>query len=622
MSVGHSLRICVPVACMLVLSACGGGSGDPVTNTADATGPGSSSDTSLRIAASAYSVQQSSGSVTVTIERSGTNTAPTSVAYTTTDGSAKAGSDYTAMSGTLTWSDGDTAAKTVSIAVNAGTDFSGSKSFALGLSNPASGAAIGSPGTATITISGDGAPTAPAPTAAGNLAFSSSSYSIAQTLGTVSVTVNRSGGTAGAIQVSYATSAGSALAGTNFTATSGTLKWADGDGAAKSVAIPVSSANVFTGNKTFSVALSAPTGGAALGAPGAATVSIAGSGSPAPTPPTSGGPSAVSNLTLINQGGPSNSATNSQQISWSAATPGTDPISYYKIYRNGAAYATTTSLSYTDAAATNSNSPDWSKAATAYSYDVTAVDAGGKEGPKSAQMAVWAYHNGKSNWNNSDLSYGSLTSNYSSTAGSPQGGTYDISINFVNGGFQPAVHQPQAPEWDLEIGAFGYFTVDVNPGSVVKSNNLPWGTVSRVPPGDVYGWHPMLNVYDYGPAPVANKWATYKIPLVDIGMGICQFTGSISGNKLTVTAIVDGDPLVDAGGFVTGPGIPAGTYVIAYDQHSAIGTFTVAGPGISSSTHIASTTLTYQRTSLYKFDFQPDVQGVTMYLNNMGFLAK
>ncbi|MBS0419121.1 MAG: hypothetical protein JSR66_15535 [Proteobacteria bacterium] len=616
MRVGLTLRICVPVACMLALSACGGGSDGSATNTSAALGPETGTSSAVQIAAATYSVKQSSGSATVTVQRSGNSTAATSVAYSTADGSAKAGSDYTAVSGTLSWTNGDTTTKTVSIPVSNATNFSGSKSFALALSNPADGTSIGTPASTTITIAGNGTGAGSGTSAPGTVAFSASSYSIAQTLGTVSVTVNRIDGSAGAIQVSYATAAGSAVAGTNFTATSGTLSWSDGDSGDKSVSIPISSANVFSGTKTFSVALSAPTGGATLGTVSSATVAIAGSGAGTPT---SGGPSAVSNLTLVSQGGPNHNATNIQQMSWSAATAGANPVSYYKIYRNGVSYATTSSLSYTDSNAPKSNDPTYATAATVYSYEVAAVDAAGVEGPKSSNMSLYAYRNGKSNWGNNDLSYGSLQENYSSTAGNPQGGTYDISVYFQNGGFQPAVAPPQAPEWDLEIGAFGYFVIDVNPGAMIAGNTLPFGTVSRLPPGDVYGWHPSVNVFDYGPAPVANKWATYKIPLQAVAMGACDFTGSISGNTLTVTAIVNGEPLVDAGGFVTGPGVPAGTYITAYGQHSAIGTFTVAGPGISASTHVASAKLTYQRTSLYKFGMQPTIQNTTMYFNNMGF---
>ena len=312
---------------------------------------------------------------------------------------------------------------------------------------------------------------------------------------------------------------------------------------------------------------------------------------------------------------------NVQQISWSAANSGANPLSYYKIYRNGVGYATTTSLTYTDSNATNSNDPAWSTAATVYSYNVSAVDSKGIEGPQAPQMSVYSYQNGASNWADFDLSFGTLTENYASTAGNPVGSATDVQIDYVSGGFQPTAHAPQAPLWDLEIGAFNYFIIDVNPGPVANYNFLTFGTVSRVPPGDVYGWHPGVNVFDYGPAPVANKWARYKIPLSAIAMGTCEVTASISGNTLTVTNIVSGQTLVDAGGFVTGPGVPAGTYVAGYNQNSAIGTFTVGGPGISSSTNVPSTTMTYQRTSLYKFALFPDVGNTTIYYNNMGFTA-
>ncbi len=615
-SASHAMRMTACMVCVLTLTACGGTSG---SSGSTAAASGGSATNSIALAAPTYSVAQTSGSVAVTVARTGNDISAASVAYSTTNGTAVAGSDYTAASGTLTWSDGDTTSKSITVSVNSAAAFTGNKSFAVALSNASAGATIGDPSTATVMISGGSS--TPAPTAAGSLQFSAASYSVAQSIGTVSVAVNRVSGSGGAVQVSYATTDGSAVAGTNYTAKSGTLSWADGDTSAKSFSVTVSTTPAFSGNKSFAIGLSAATGGAALGTPNIASVSIAGSAAATPTPPATGAPSKVSALQLVNQGGAANTATNSQQISWSAATAGANPISYYKIYRNGTSYATATGLTYTDTNATNSNDPTWSKPATVYSYDVSAVDAGGLEGPLSGQITAWTYHNGKSNWGNSDLSYGTVQENYSSTAGSPQGGTYDISINFVNGGFQPAVNVPQAPGWDLEVGAFNYFTIDVNPGSTVNGTRIPWGTVSRLPIGDVYGWHPMLNLYDYGPAPVANKWATYKVPLLAIGMGTCDFTGSISGTTLTVTAIVNGDPLVDAGGFVTGTGVPAGTYITAYGQASAIGTFTVAGPGISGSTHIASTKMTYQRSSLYKFDMQPDKQPVLIYFNNMGFTS-
>jgi hypothetical protein len=281
-------------------------------------------------------------------------------------------------------------------------------------------------------------------------------------------------------------------------------------------------------------------------------------------------------------------------------------------------YANTTAVSYADTAATNSNSPTWVKNATVYSYNVAAVDNKGNIGPQAAQMSVYSYRNGVSNWSNADLSYGGAASNenYSSILGSPQGGPFDISVIFASGGLQPAADAPQAPTWDLEVGAFNYFVIDINPGLII-SKYVEIGLVSRLPPGDVFPWADGLNIFDYGPAPVANKWATYKIPFKAFNMGLGSFTGSISGTKLTVTAVSSGG--VDAGGFVTGPGVPAGTYITGFGQRASIGTFTVAGPGISSSTSVPSTQMTYQRTSLYKFFIQPQTNPVTMYFNNMGF---
>jgi alpha-tubulin suppressor-like RCC1 family protein len=336
---------------------------------------------------------------------------------------------------------------------------------------------------------------------------------------------------------------------------------------------------------------------------------------------SSGGPGTPTNLQLINQGGPNNSSaplTNYQQIRWVAAAQGAYPISHYQIYRNGVAYDTTTNTSYTDSNAPGSNDPTWTTPAKTYAYQVAAVDTQGNIGPQAAQMSVYSYQNGESNWGNSDLSWGTLNENYASTAGNPQGGPTDVSVDFISGGFQPTANTPQSPQWDLEIGAFNYFTIDVNPGPTT-AYVLNLGAVSRVPPGDVYGWHPAVNVFDYGPAPVANTWASYKIPLTDLGMGTCQFTGSISGTTLTVTRITSGPPLVDNAGFVTGPGVPAGTYIISSAQNSAVGAFTVAGPGISSSTSVPTTTMAYQRTSLYKFAVFPSVEPTQMYFNNMGW---
>lgn len=97
---------------------------------------------------------------------------------------------------------------------------------------------------------------------------------------TATLTVERIGGADYAVTVDYATVDGSAVAGTDYTATSGTLSWADMDTAAKTITISTSELDL---HKTFTVVLSNSTGGAAMGNKVAASVTIvdipAGSGS-------------------------------------------------------------------------------------------------------------------------------------------------------------------------------------------------------------------------------------------------------------------------------------------------------------------------------------------------------
>ena len=79
-------------------------------------------------------------------------------------------------------------------------------------------------------------------------------------------TVQRFGGAVGSVSVNFATSNSSALAGTHFTAASGTLTWADGDTAAKTITVPVINTAAPQQARQFKVTLSSPAGGAGLAA--------------------------------------------------------------------------------------------------------------------------------------------------------------------------------------------------------------------------------------------------------------------------------------------------------------------------------------------------------------------
>jgi hypothetical protein len=331
-------------------------------------------------------------------------------------------------------------------------------------------------------------------------------------------------------------------------------------------------------------------------------VTITGSGVTTPPPPSGSNPSAPSSLVMTGQ------TQNSISLSWNAATPGSAPIAHYKIYRNGAAYDTTASTSYTDTNATNassplapgSNQPSLTIANTVYAYAVSAVDSAGNEGPQQSNATFWVYYNGIFNWLG-DFSYpgGSININYADTTGAPESGPADIDVSFTvaHAGFQPYAGNTTTA-WDMEGGSFGYISMDLKPTIAGQD----WGILilSRLPPGDVSPWSSVA-LSSYGPAPIVGKWATYKIPLSVLTIGYTHFTGSISGTTLTVSSVSSGVG-IDAGGYLTGAGVPAGTYILGFSKSGGgAGTYTIAGPGISASTSVASTAMVEQRTGIYKF---------------------
>ncbi len=74
-----------------------------------------------------------------------------SVQYATADGTAKAGSDYTATSGTLTFAAGESV-KTIAVPILADRLDEPDETFTFTLSNVSGGATLGTPATATVTI--------------------------------------------------------------------------------------------------------------------------------------------------------------------------------------------------------------------------------------------------------------------------------------------------------------------------------------------------------------------------------------------------------------------------------------------------------------------------------------
>ena len=81
---------------------------------------------------------------------------------------------------------------------------------------------------------------------------------------TLTLTVQRVGGSNGAVRVDYSTQAGTAVAGTDFAVSQGTLSWADGDAAPKTINISCPAGA--TQGRKLAVNLAIPSGGVLLGA--------------------------------------------------------------------------------------------------------------------------------------------------------------------------------------------------------------------------------------------------------------------------------------------------------------------------------------------------------------------
>jgi hypothetical protein len=110
-------------------------------------------------------------------------------------------------------------------------------------------------------------------TTPGQLTLSSAKYTVTEGDDVV-IDVRRVGGSNGAVDVAYATKDGTALAGTHYTAASGSVEFAHGDRAAKTITIPTFDDGLRGPAVSFTVELSDVSGGAVLGSTTTAVVRL------------------------------------------------------------------------------------------------------------------------------------------------------------------------------------------------------------------------------------------------------------------------------------------------------------------------------------------------------------
>ncbi|MCK1468509.1 DUF4082 domain-containing protein [Bradyrhizobium sp. CW10] len=225
-------------------------------------------------------VSEAAGTATVTVTRSGDLSSQNTVEYTTneigTGGSATAGSDFIqptfngrANTGQIVFAPGEsTKSFTIPIVNDQLTE--GNETFAIGLQNPGSGS-LGAPRTVLVTIVDDDSPA--------SIAMADVVMSVAESSPTATITLLRSGNVSQAATAGFTTSSGSALAGSDYTTTSGTVTFAAGQ-VSQTISVPIINDATPENDETFTITLSNPTG-ATLGAQATTTVKILDNDNPA-----------------------------------------------------------------------------------------------------------------------------------------------------------------------------------------------------------------------------------------------------------------------------------------------------------------------------------------------------
>ncbi len=222
----------------------------------------------LAFDAATFTVDEAAGTATVTVRRGGGTDGTVRVDVVTSDGSATAGDDYQAAAGGVTFNDGQGGTRTFGLTILDDFDTEGDETIGLTLANPTGGATLGTPNEAVLSIIDDDL------NPAGAIAFTAAVFQVNEGGGNAAITVERQGGTLGAVSVDVATGGGSATAGEDYQTVMTTVAFADGEGGTKAFDVPIFDDDLEELLETFGVALSNPAGGVVLATPSSTMVEI------------------------------------------------------------------------------------------------------------------------------------------------------------------------------------------------------------------------------------------------------------------------------------------------------------------------------------------------------------
>ena len=210
-------------------------------------------------------------SVSVPVTLSSASGKPITVDYSTADGTAQAGNDYLAKSGSISFAPGEIQ-KNIQLQIVGDTNVEPDEYFFVNLSNPSNVMLVGSQSKVTV-VNDDVA-----------VQFDNSNYSVNEGDGHVTITVTRTGDTSNASTVDYHSTdtdtftvncgakQGQAFGRCDFATVVGTASFAAGE-TSKTFTVPIINDGWGEGDETFGVALSNAIG-ATLGAQSTATITI------------------------------------------------------------------------------------------------------------------------------------------------------------------------------------------------------------------------------------------------------------------------------------------------------------------------------------------------------------
>jgi ELWxxDGT repeat protein len=214
----------------------------------------------VQFSSATYSINEDGTPVTaITLTRTGGTDGAISVQVNLGNGTATAPGDYTNNSIAVSFANGESS-KTIVVPIDNDTLIEGNETVNLTLTNPTGGATLGTQQGAVLTIvDNDFSNLNP-----GVLSFTNSTYSFNESGSPVAtVTIDRTGGSDGAISTSILLNGGTATAGIDYTNNPITVNFADGE-TTKTVTIPIANDTVVESTETFNLTLSNPTGGATI----------------------------------------------------------------------------------------------------------------------------------------------------------------------------------------------------------------------------------------------------------------------------------------------------------------------------------------------------------------------